>query len=199
MNGFREILLNSINHKQYEENNPVQISIYNDKIYVWNDGKFPEELASQNLFEKHYSKPYNPLIAQTFFKAGFIESWGRGFEKIKNECQKYNTPIPEIDIKTSGVMIKCNPSKNYMELLNRIKVQNGQKNVGLDVGLDVGLNEIQIKILKMIKENKNITQKEIALRLKTTSRTIERNISILKEMNKIERVGAKRFGYWKIL
>ena len=27
-----------------------------------------EELASQNLFEKHYSKPYNPLIAQTFFK-----------------------------------------------------------------------------------------------------------------------------------
>ena len=92
-------------------------------------------------------------------------------------------------------MIKCNPSKNYMELLNKIKVQNGQKNVGLDVGL----NEIQIKILKMIKENKNITQKEIALRLKTTSRTIERNISILKEMNKIERVGAKRFGYWKIL
>lgn len=32
-------------------------------------------------------------------------SWGRGFEKIKNECKKYNTPIPEIDIKTSGVMI----------------------------------------------------------------------------------------------
>ena len=67
MNGFREILLNSINHKQYEESNPVQISIYDDKIYVWNDGKFPEELALQNLFEKHYSKPYNPLIAQTFF------------------------------------------------------------------------------------------------------------------------------------
>lgn len=31
-----------------------------------------EELASRNLFEKHYSKPNNPLIAQTFFKAGFI-------------------------------------------------------------------------------------------------------------------------------
>ena len=87
MSGFREILLNSINHKQYEESNPVQISIYEDKIYVWNDGKFPEELASQNLFNKHYSKPYNPLIAQTFFKAGFIESWGRGFEKIKIECK----------------------------------------------------------------------------------------------------------------
>ena len=93
------------------------MSIYDDKIYVWNDGKFPEELASQNLFEKHYSKPYNPLIAQTFFKAGFIESWGRGFEKIKKECELYNTPIPEIEIKTSGVMVKCNASPIYMDLL----------------------------------------------------------------------------------
>ena len=33
LNGFREILLNSINHKQYEENNPIQISIYDDKMY----------------------------------------------------------------------------------------------------------------------------------------------------------------------
>ena len=96
-------------------------------------------------------------------------------------------------------MIKCNPSKNYMELLNKTNNQKGQINVGLDVGLNVGLNEIQLQILELIKENRNITQKEIALRLKTSSRTIERNISILKEMNKIERVGAKRFGYWKIL
>ena len=128
MNGFREILLNSINHKQYEESNPVQISIYDDKIYVWNDGKFPEELSTQNLFEKHYSKPYNPLIAQTFFKAGFIESWGRGFEKIKKECEQYNTPIPEIEIKSSGVMIKCNPSKIYTQLLNEMNTKNSNSN-----------------------------------------------------------------------
>lgn len=32
----------------------------------------------QDLYKKHYSKPYNPLIAQTFFKAGFVKSfWKR--------------------------------------------------------------------------------------------------------------------------
>ena len=35
-NGFREILLNSVNHKQYEESNPIQVSIYDDKILLSN-------------------------------------------------------------------------------------------------------------------------------------------------------------------
>ena len=56
-----------------------------------------------NLYEKHTSKPYNPLIANVFFLAGFIESWGRGFEKIKEECEKTKTPLPEIKISSGGV------------------------------------------------------------------------------------------------
>ena len=153
VNGFREILLNSINHKQYEER--IQISIYDDKIYVWNDGKFPEELASKNLFEKHYSKLYNPLIAQTFFKAGFIESWGRGFEKIKTECEKSNTSLPEIEIQTNGVMVKCNPSKIYMDLLSEMKGKNVQINVHKNVQIKdyEKLTKIEAKILDVILEN----------------------------------------------
>ena len=188
--GFREILLNSVNHKKYEENNPIQISIYDDKIYMWNDGKFPKEISSKNLFEKHYSKPYNPLMAQTFFKAGFIESWGRGFEKIRNECNKSQTPLPEFEIKDSGVMVKCTPSNEYMKLLKEMKNTN--------VGLNVGLNEIQVKILELIKENKNMTQKEMAEKIGISSRTIERNIKNLKKNEILEKIGSKKNGYWKI-
>ena len=201
MSGFREILLNSINHKQYEESNPVQISIYEDKIYVWNDGKFPEELASQNLFNKHYSKPYNPLIAQTFFKAGFIESWGRGFEKIKNECEQYSTPIPEIEIKSSGVMVKCNPSKTYMELLNKMKNKNVQINVHKNVQINghEKLNKIEKLILEIISEDPEITQVNIATALNTTPKTIQRGMSSLKEKGIIERIGSNKKGYWKVI
>lgn len=75
--------MNSINHKRYEGNNPIQISIYDDKIYVWNEGVFPEELKNRNLFEKHYSKPYNPLIAQTFFKLVLLNLGTEGLKKLK--------------------------------------------------------------------------------------------------------------------
>lgn len=199
-NGFREILLNSINHKQYEESNPIQISIYDDKIYVWNDGKFPEELATQNLYKKHFSKPYNPLIAQTFFKAGFIESWGRGFEKVKIECEQSNTPLPEIEIKSSGVMVKCNPSNIYMDLLNEMKSKNVQINVHKNVHINnyENLTKIEKQILDIILDNPQITQINIANKIKTTPKTVQRGIATLKENKIIERIGSNKKGYWKI-
>ncbi|MFR7873937.1 MAG: ATP-binding protein [Christensenellales bacterium] len=197
LNGFREILLNSINHKQYEENNPIQSSIYDDKMYVWNDGKFPDEIAKQDLFKKHYSKPYNPLIAQTFFKAGFIESWGRGFEKIRKECEEYGSPLPEVEIKNSGVMVKCVPSKVYMELLDKMKGKNGPAND--PVNDPVNLDEIERKILEIIKDNASITRKDLSKLLYLSETTIKRKLSNLKQHNIIERLGSDKKGSWRIL
>ena len=177
----------------------IQVSIYDDKIYVWNDGKFPEELASQNLFEKHYSKPYNPLIAQTFFKAGFIESWGRGFEKIKKECELYNTPIPEIEIKTSGVMVKCNASPIYMDLLEEMRGKNVQINVHKNDQINdhENLTKIEKEILEIIIENPRITQVNIANRLGTAPKTVQRGIATLKAKGIIRRIGSNKKGYWE--
>lgn len=193
--------MNSINHKQYEENNPIQISIYDDKIYVWNDGKFPQELATQNLYKKHFSKPYNPLIAQTFFKAGFIESWGRGFEKIKIECEKFNTPLPEIEIQSAGIMIKCNPSSIYMDLLNEMRGGNVLTNVHINVQIKdfENLTENEKQILDIIVNNPQITQASIANQIKTTPKTVQRGIATLKKNRIIERVGSNKKGHWKII
>ena len=68
---FREILLNAIVHKDYSSYNPIQISVYEDKIYIWNDGEMPSGLASTDkLFMKHSSKPYNPKLVGVLFKSG---------------------------------------------------------------------------------------------------------------------------------
>ena len=196
-NGFKEILLNSINHKQYEENNPIQISIYDDKIYVWNDGKFPDEIAKQDLYKKHYSKPYNPLIAQTFFKAGFVESWGRGFEKIKKECVEHNSPLPEVEIKNSGVMVKCLPSKVYMDLLNKDSKKKGLINDPIND--PIKLTEVERKIIELVKENNKITRAQLVNRLKINESTVKRNLNKLKAKGLLKRFGANKNGYWTIL
>ena len=48
-------------------------------------------------------------------------------------------------------------------------------------------------------QNQSITQEEIAIKLKKTVRTVERNINILKDKGIITRVGSKKSGYWGIL
>lgn len=115
---FREILLNAIVHKDYSSCNPIQISVYEDKIYIWNDGEMPPNLDSTDkLFMKHSSKPYNPKLANVFFKSGMIEAWGRGFEKIKEACESYDGPLPEYEINEAGIMVLCKACDRYLELL----------------------------------------------------------------------------------
>lgn len=110
---FREILLNAIVHKDYSSYNPIQISVYEDKIYIWNDGGMPPNLDSTDkLFMKHSSKPYNPKLANVFFKSGMIEAWGREFEKIREACALYDGPLPEYEI--SGICLMF-----YKELSER--------------------------------------------------------------------------------
>ena len=87
--------------------------------YIWNDGEMPSELDStEKLFEKHSSKPYNPKLANVFFKSGMIEAWGRGFDKIKEACAKYDGRLPEYNISASGIMVLCKACDKYLELLS---------------------------------------------------------------------------------
>lgn len=71
---LREALLNAICHKQYESRIPIQVSVYDDRLYVANVGRLPENWTLENLMGKHASSPYNPDIAHIFYLASFIES-----------------------------------------------------------------------------------------------------------------------------
>ena len=154
---FREILLNAIVHKDYSSCNPIQISVYEDKIYIWNDGEMPPNLDSTDkLFMKHSSKPYNPKLANIFFKSGMIEAWGRGFEKIKEACGLYDGPLPEYEINESGIMVLCKACDRYLALLRDDGQRHGQIDQDNDQDID---QDIMEQILVFCKEPK--TSKEI--------------------------------------
>jgi ATP-dependent DNA helicase RecG len=70
----REALLNAVSHKDYAGFVPIQISVYNDKMMIWNYGRLPENWTIDKLKTKHPSNPYNPDIANAFFRSGYIES-----------------------------------------------------------------------------------------------------------------------------
>jgi predicted HTH transcriptional regulator len=62
-------------------------------------------LPIETLLGKHPSIPYNPLLAAAFFRAGYIEAWGRGIEKIETACTLADTRMPEIIYKFGGVLV----------------------------------------------------------------------------------------------
>jgi ATP-dependent DNA helicase RecG len=66
---IREALLNAVTHKDYSCGNPIQISVYDDRISVWNEGQLPASWTIQRLFGIHPSLSNNPDIANTLFRA----------------------------------------------------------------------------------------------------------------------------------
>ncbi|HSI59766.1 MAG TPA: ATP-binding protein [Ideonella sp.] len=94
---LREAVTNAIVHKDYASGTPVQISVYNDKLMIWNAGELPQNWTLARLTAKHASVPYNPDIANTFFRAALLESWGRGIDLIRQACEAQGAPAPHFD------------------------------------------------------------------------------------------------------
>ena len=194
---FREIVLNAIVHKDYSGGNPVQISVYPDRIYVWNDGTFPPELnTAAKLFGKHSSKPYNPGLAGVFFKCGLIEAWGRGFDKITAGCKEYGGPRPRYRIGESGVLVLCKACPAYLEL----------KNAGIEQLPHTTQTTTQSttqttaqKILAIIKANPNVSRSALSREIGLSPDGIKWHLQKLKEGNAIRRVGPKYGGHWEVV
>ena len=106
---LREILLNALVHRDYL-GSMTQIKVFDNRICVWNSGRLPEELTIQKLFEPHESIPRNPLIAEVCYKVGYIDSWGRGVEKITDACEQAGLPAPAIVERTGGIAVELSKS-----------------------------------------------------------------------------------------
>jgi ATP-dependent DNA helicase RecG len=131
---LREALINAIIHKDYASGVPIQISVYDDKLYIGNISRLPEHWTVKELLGKHASQPFNPSIAHAFYLAGFIESWGRGIEKIFNACKTDGIYDPEYTVHPGDIMIKfAAPEERVIRSGKRMITETGQV-TGQDTG-----------------------------------------------------------------
>ena len=187
---LREAVLNAIVHKDYATGTPIQISIYNDKLMIWNPGELPKNWTVDRLFKKHSSIPFNPDVANAFFRAGKIEAWGRGIERMLEACKAAETPIPQIRYDQSGLWVDFSFPK---ELIKK------DDQAGLGERLGERLGETRIDILQAIENNPKITVKKISKLLGISTTSVEKNIRYLKVQRYLKRVGPARGGYWKVI
>jgi ATP-dependent DNA helicase RecG len=196
---LRETLLNCVVHKAYESLTPIQIAVYDNKLEIWNCGVLPEDWTIDNLLGNHRSRPYNPDIANAFFRAGEIEAWGRGIERIIEACKSAGTPVPQFKYDGGGLWTTFFFSKEYQEKIGAIdnRPETDQKPTRNRPETDQKKQEEAI--VELIKGNPYISRKEIAQRLSIHDSSVKRRLVSLQERNIIERIGAAKGGYWNII
>ena len=144
--------------------------------------------------------PYNPDIANTFFRAGEIEAWGRGIDRIITACKNDGFSTPEFRYDASGIWTTFK-----FEYPERATTQYDQDTTQKTIQKAIqkaiqNLSEQQEAILSFLKEHPKATRKEISESLPNiTEDGVKYNLSRLQELGLLERVGGRKQGYWQII
>jgi ATP-dependent DNA helicase RecG len=192
---FREAVTNAIVHRDYSTGIPIQIKVFSDKVIIYNDGRLPENWSVQNLLTTHRSEPYNPMIANVFFRAGMIESWGRGIEKITDACRSAGLEEPAIEFKHRREFSVTFYSDAGIAVKDTIKdtIRDTIKDT-----INSQTSDVHSRLMVIMSENPRITVKGIAAALRINERNVKKHIRVLKELGRIERIGANRGGHWVV-
>ena len=116
----------------------------------------------------------------------------RDLKELKEENK-----IEYIGSRKSGKWI-INYKRENVGINEEINVGIKRENVGINDSEKANTELRQNSILKIIKDNGDISAIEISKILNVTARTIERDLKELKELSKIEYVGSRKSGKWII-
>ena len=181
---LREALANAFCHRDYTSGGgSVGVGIYDDRLEVTSTGTLHFGLTPERLFSSHESLPWNPLIANAFFRRGIIEQWGRGTNKMAELTAAAGLPRPEIEDNGHSVTVRFLPSR-YVPPLR--------------VGHD--LTERQRTILALLNESRTgMALREIHAHLEpdASRRQVQLDLATLKTLNLARTSGQGLAARWQ--
>ena len=178
---YHEAILNAFIHNKWLTLNGPQISIFTDRIEILSHGGLALD-QDVDGFYSGASIPVNEILASIFLQLRISERSGRGVPKI---VSKYGKDAIKIEKNRIVVTIPFNKiNVNSFEITN----SNTSKK----------FNKSQETIIRLIRNNPNITIPQIMIETNLAAASIKKNLKILKNDKIIERVGSNNGGYWKI-
>ena len=145
LRAIEEALNNALAHRDYFSNAEIQLSIYDDRIEVWNPGELLPPLQLDDLKREHKSIPRNKFLADKLFLIKYIEEWGKGTNRIVDEILENKLPEPEFKNYSGGfAVVLYGPGKSFEEKIEKEKLHI------------LEINERQKKAIEYIKEKGSI-------------------------------------------
>ncbi|MEE0991943.1 MAG: ATP-binding protein [Bacteroidales bacterium] len=189
-----EAMVNHFIHRDYTVmGGEVHLDIYEDRLTITSPGGMYNGMLIQDLdIADVSSERRNPILANVMAQLDYMEKRGSGLTRICNETQALDGYKDELK-----PVFKSTPT----QFQTIIFASSDNQNVG-DFVCDMSetkLTERQQKILNLIKELPTISAKQMSETLSVTTRTIERDLSLMKKVGVLKREGKDNDGVWIII
>ncbi len=173
---FDEAWTNAILHNKWVKNVPPAIYIFDNRIEIISTGGLPFDYSKENFY-KGVSNPVNPSLQRIMLQLGLVEQTGHGNLTIIN---KYGKEAFQLD-------------DNYINVTIPFAFTPSMANYS-----ESALLPNQIKVYNAIKTHPTMTIKDLSTLLNLGTTQIGTIIKELKSLDKIERIGSNKNGYWLI-
>lgn len=173
---LREAWMNACLHNRWTKLVPPVINMFDDRIEIVSIGGLPVDFPKEEFY-RGVSRPVNRSLQKIMGQLGYVEQTGHGVPHIIGEYGKEAFEFLDgFIIVTIKYAFSPTNATTYIE----------------------GLTKNEKNIFEMIKINPQMPKKEIAETLELSEPTVSKTIKKLKDMQRIERVGSNKSGYWKI-
>ena len=188
-----EAMVNHFIHRDYTVmGGEVHLDIYDDRLTVTSPGGMYNGTLIQDLDIKDVSSERrNPILANVMAQLDYMEKRGSGLTRICNETKALEGYREDLK-----PVFKSTPTQFQTIIYAAADIHNVGDHDG-DMS-ETKLTERQQKILNLIKEFPTITGKQMSETLSVSQRTIERDLSALKELGILKRKGKDNDGMWII-
>lgn len=196
---LREAVLNALIHRDYSVGAPVQIRVQGDRLKIWNPAHLPEHWTVEKLLKPHASLAFNPDIANAFFRAGAIEAWGRGIQRIHEVCRAQGVPAPVIDYAPGDLWLEFRYAESYLAV---IPANAGEPGPSVEASVQTSVEtsvETPAALLELLRQNPAMTLSDAAAELGRSVRAVEMASAKLVKAGRLRHVGPKKGGYWEVL
>lgn len=189
-----EAMVNHFIHRDYTViGGEVHLDIYDDRLTVTSPGGMYNGQIIQNLdIANVSSERRNPILANVMAQLDYMEKRGSGLTRICNETKALDGYKDEL---------KPQFNSSSVQFQTIIYASVDVTNVGDDVGdvSEIKLTERQKKIVNLIIQQPSVTAKHMSETLSVSSRTVERELSTLKDKGVLIREGKDNDGVWLVV
>lgn len=195
MDAIREALINSFCHKDYRISQNNEVSIFKNRIEIYNPGIFPEGLTPADFITgSERSVKRNPKIAQLLYYSKDVESFGTGLRRINDACMVADIKVQFQLLKTGFMVVFYRPEFNNDKTINKkpnkltdIKTFNTVKTTNIHKKADEKPNKkiYTAKIILYLQTNEYITNKTAREMLNLAESTIKRIFKNMADNNLI--------------
>lgn len=179
---IREAIVNAIAHRDYTSAGAVQVSVFADRVEVWNPGTLSPPLTTESLRHPHGSIARNHRLCEALFLASYIEKYGTGTLMMIRESLAHD--LPEPDFAQRGGEFTAVIWRDWLTA---------------QVLAGYNLNDRQLQAIVYLKSHTVITNADYQKAVGCPQRTATRDLNELANKGVIELMGKGRGASYRLL